>query len=164
MKRKSDVKKFLVIIIPLAIVLLLILGSKYVAEKYFRKTPVTSEIVDEMAGVDIVSERDLQGELPENFPNTLPIYEGAVIDESWETKSEDAYAMSVVWRVIGEPSEIFHFYEEGLMLAGYDISVLSGDSSSYTITFSGVKEAGFVGIVEDGQETLISVTIGNSSN
>jgi len=164
MKRKGDTKKFLAIIVPIVVVLSLILGGKYFTGKYFRKAPNTISIVDEKESVEFVSDRDLHGELPDNFPNQFPVYEDAVIEESWETRTDDAYAVSVVWRVKGQPTEIYHFYEQGLLLADYEINVLSGDSSSYTITFSKTQKSGFIGIVEDGQETLISVTIGDNSN
>lgn len=164
MKRKGDTKKFLAIIVPMVVVLSLILGGKYFTGKYFRKAPDATDIVGEKEDVEFVSDRNLQGELPDNFPNQFPVYEGAVIDESWETKTEDAYAVSVVWRAKGQVTEVFHYYEGGLLLAGYEVGVLPGDSGSYTITFSKAQESGFIGIVEDGQETLISVTIGDNSN
>lgn len=165
MKRITDKKKFVLIIIPLVVVLLLILVSKYFTGRYLRKaSDVTTYISDEKEDVGVVYDRNLQGELPDDFPSKLPIYEGAVIDESWETKTDDTYAISVVSRAKEKPSQVFHFYEENLLLAGYEISVLSDDGNSYTITYSKEDESGFIGITKDGQETLISVTIGNNSN
>jgi hypothetical protein len=103
----------------------------------------------------------LQGELPGDFPSQFPIFKEAEIDESWEARTEDAYAMSVVWRVEASPEDVFNFYEEELTLAGYEINILSSEIDSYTVSFSNSYETGFIGIVEDGKDILISATIGN---
>lgn len=160
MKRKSDRKKFVSIIAPLAIVLSIILGLKYLSVKFKKEDTQMVDTTEEMVEENI-SNVNLEGELPGDFPSQFPIFKEAEIDESWEAKTEDAYAMSVVWRVEANPEEVFNFYEEELTLAGYKISVLSSESDSYTVSFSNSYETGFIGIVEDGKDILISATIGN---
>jgi hypothetical protein len=163
MKKKKETKKFLAIIVPLVIVLSLILGIRFYKERFYGKKGSETSIIDGLENEELVREKNLEGELSDNFPSQFPIYKDAVIDESWETQSDDVYAISVVWKVEEQPVKVFNFYEEGLFLTGYEVSVLSEESESYTIAFSKGKESGFIGITGTGQETLISVTIGNSN-
>jgi len=160
MKRKSDRKKFIYIIAPLVIVLSIVLGLKYFSVRNGDEgTNITD--TEEQSEEGNVSSTNLHGDLPGDFSDQFPIFEGASIDESWESKTETAYAMSVVWRVEEEIENVFNFYEEELTLAGYEINVLSSELESYTVSFSNSIETGFIGIVKDGNDTLISVTIGN---
>lgn len=160
MKNSGSAKKVFVGVLFLVAILLLVSGSKYFIDKYFRKTSNTNEIGSNLESSEAVSDKSLRGELPDVFSDKFPVYENAVIDESWETKSEDSHAVSAVWKTNASPLDVAIFYEKELILAGYEVSVLSGDSNSYTITISKDNESGFVGVVRTGgQDTLISVTI-----
>ena len=164
MKQATDEKKFLVVVLPVVFILLVVLGSKFFATRNSKKTQERLDTGSQAGESQTVSDNNLNGELPGHFPKQFPIYEHAVIDESWEKESGSGYAASVVWKVDAPTAVVFNFYEEKLVLANYEISVLSGDSNSYTISFSKEGESGFVGItVDDSKETIISVTIGSDS-
>lgn len=157
-------KKGLLTATLVVLVAMLLLGVRCLVGKYSRTNSNESKI-DNKGNIEIISDKSLHGELPDNFPNNFPVYDGASIDESWGTRSSDSYGASVVWSVNTSPANVLDFYERELILAGYEVSVSSGDSDSYIISLNKDDESGFVGIVKgDSQETLISVTIGMKDN
>lgn len=160
MKKQSDKNKFVVIVAPIIIILSIVLGLKYFSAKNNQETITPVNTNGQKDEEEIVSV-DLEGELPADFPNNFPVFKGAEIEESWETRNKDAYAMSILWRVESTPEDVFDYYEQEFTLAGYVINVLSSESDSYTISFDDSNEKGFVGIVKDGKDTIISATIGN---
>jgi hypothetical protein len=161
-KKKDDVRKYFFIIIPLVFILSAVLLVKYASVRNTQQES-SKEVTPEEKVEELVQNVNLEGKLPETFPSDFPVYEGAEIDESWESRTKDAYAMSVVWKAGEDPEKVFNFYEEELTVLGYLVTVLSASPDSYTFSLENAVERGFIGIARDGKDTIISVTIGNVS-
>ena len=100
--------------------------------------------------------------LPENFPSDFPIYEEAVLTDSWSAEGSGSQGLSVVWGANDKPEKIYEFYKLKLKSGGWNTITVSESEGSYTLSFEKADLNGFMGITKDTEasKTIISVTIG----
>lgn len=101
-------------------------------------------------------------DLPDNFPEDFPIYEGARATGSFSTSQNEGEGLTVTFVVDAGFDDVSSFYKEELPAAGYNINTTidMGDAAQFYFIN---EEKGIEGVLqvmkEDGQ-TGISVTMG----
>jgi hypothetical protein len=104
---------------------------------------------------------DFVEEQSSNLPEDFPVFPGAELESSYDSKGDGVEAISVIWIAQGSLKEISDFYREGLQSRGWEVESVLEDEESVTFSFERGDSFGFVGLgKQDGESVIISVTIG----
>lgn len=127
-----------------------------------KETTVVSGVEDRQEDTESVVLNAQEIGLPENFPSDFPIYEDAVLTDSWSVEGSGSQGLSVVWGANGKPEKIYEFYKLNLKSRDWNTNTVSEYEGSYTLSFEKADLNGFMGITKDtgAGKTIISVTIG----
>ena len=106
------------------------------------------------------TEMQTGGNLPQDFPEEFPLYQGAEIKSTLRNESEDKVHFQVFFETSDEFSKVANFYKEKLPKAGYKISstVETQEGSAFYLS-KGEESVGMVMVNKDGDKTTFVVTI-----
>ena len=103
--------------------------------------------------------------LPEEFPKEFPLFLKANLNECYVNQGEKIIGVSCAWETKQGVNEVYSFYSFELPKIGYEVSVVSKNNDSYTLSFQKDKLSGFLGIAKKTEEdTAISITLGIMKN
>ncbi|HYM15005.1 MAG TPA: hypothetical protein VEZ14_05560 [Dehalococcoidia bacterium] len=105
----------------------------------------------------------VSGKLPSNFPSDFPVYKGASVQGSY-TGSQNGIKGSVVTWTTGDAVDKVSSYYDSQFKSGPWKSQSSGNangSAFWVVDSPDGKEAGYVGVSNDGKNTTIVATIGD---
>lgn len=161
MSRQPKTKLFFlpmaVFILVLAVGILGISIARGVKKDAVQEGIDASVVIDNPSGEFTYSEAD---NLPQGFPGDFPFYESAKVENAWSTKGDSTEGMSVVLKSSAESKEVYEFYKTSLIEKQWEITDEFDKDEAYTITFTKNGINGFLGIAREGEETVISVTVG----
>ena len=99
-------------------------------------------------------------QLPDDFPQDFPIYEDAVLVNSWVEAGIETKGVSVIWETNSTVNEVSLFYNMELKNTDWEIVSSFDSEESLVITFRKNGIDGFVGVAAENDMTIISVTMG----
>lgn len=108
------------------------------------------------------------GDLPESFPEDLPLPPGDFeVSSSFEESNDDGASLTVALLVEGSHDDLVAHYEEALPDAGWEITdtqsmSMGEDMQSTTFVLSKDAQGGTVGVqrIEDG--TIVNYSVGDA--
>ncbi len=144
-------------------------GGLYQSLRGVVSTPAPEARIEETTqGVEVKSGEEefsfKETNLPDNFPEDFPVYEEAAISGSWSTKGEQKEGMSVIWKVEAPIEEVVGFYREALVGTGWQITGAFDQEEATTLTIGKEPYEGFIGLAQEGEKVVVSVTIGLPNN
>lgn len=106
------------------------------------------------------TELQTSGNLPKDFPEEFPLYEGAEIKGTLRTESEGKVHFQVTFETKDELSKVAEFFKEKLPKSGYKISsTVETQESALLYLSKGEESIGMVMITKEGDKTTFTVTI-----
>jgi len=151
-KEKSQSKGLLIIV---AFSLFVILIGVFLYVVYNRGHDVKEE-----EELDIKVENQLsQGVIPNDFPDSFPIYPGVVIKESWTEKDGEGAGIAIAFETSDGIGEVTRYYKKELVGSGWEVTLASENPESYTASIRRDSTVGFIGITKELNETVISVAL-----
>ncbi|MCH7640710.1 hypothetical protein IID22_00715 [Patescibacteria group bacterium] len=140
------------LLVPAAIALVAIGGGITIYNNISRRNSVP---------IDNNVEIGKEGGRSEAFPTNFPVYPGAELESSYDSKGEEVEATSVIWVAQGSLKEISDFYRKELTIRGWKVESVLEDKESVTFSFERGDSFGFIGVgKQDVESVIISVTIG----
>ncbi|WP_123039435.1 hypothetical protein [Cohnella candidum] len=106
-----------------------------------------------------------KSKLPDDFPKEVPIPDGAEIDSSLKTTSDQGSGYVVSYKVKKSPEECADIYRDFLKSGGYQTSELKSDNN-ITLTGTSETKSFFIGIIPDEENaslTTVTLTFGDNA-
>lgn len=161
----KDGKKASILLVVVIFFSILIFAGAFFAG-YFYKDKVAGFLMPGRDASQEINVPDKLGpsgteELPEDFPESFPVYKNASLENSWTAQGNTTKGISVVWMTDDSVADVNKFYQESLESNSWQIVSEYEAEGSNTISFEKEGTSGFIGITrgEEGK-TLISVTMG----
>jgi hypothetical protein len=101
--------------------------------------------------------------LPDDFPNDIPIFTGALLKDYWVNDSNGIGGVFMLWEIEQSLSEVVNYYKSEFKNLGWETTVILDDNVSFTMSFSKETVDGYIGITQEDGLTIISFTIGIKS-
>ena len=169
---KFSVKSVTILLISAAVIFIVFgvaSGGLYQFLKEIKSTPVPEAQFEETSqGVKVKTEDESfafkESDLPDNFPPDFPVFEKAVIEGSWSTQGEEKEGMSVIWKVEAPIEVVVDYYQEALVDVSWQITSTFEQEEATTLTISKDDYEGFIGIAQEDEKVVISVTLGLPNN
>lgn len=112
-------------------------------------------------GEDFEFSYDMGGELPENFPKDLPIYNNSKLLSKWSSTDEENEGISIVLETSDSVAKVSDYYKLELEKTGWDITSTFSQEDSSVYSFEKGDKEGILGITNADDKVSISITITN---
>jgi len=106
------------------------------------------------------------GDLPDEFPDDFPIFEGAKLTGSLKGEQEGQAGFSVTWETDASPEDVTDFYKEALGKDPWKTSGVITTGEGAMITFTRADNEDFGGLVtvsSSDDKTLLVVFVGEGT-
>ena len=112
-------------------------------------------------GEDFEFSYDMGGELPEDFPKDLPIYENSKLLSKWSSTDEENEGTSIVLETSDSVAKVSDYYKLELEKTGWNITSTFSQEDSSVYSFEKGDKEGILGITNTDDKVSISITINN---
>lgn len=150
-------RKYLKIAIPAFLSALFVAGIYGL--RAFRSEEAPSETQVVLKNQERVEE-NLQTSIPEEFPDSFPVYPNSQVRDSWISQEDSILGMSVVWISDDSIDDISSFFKDAFSESDWRYQEIDSTEESFTLTVEKEEISGFVGVTKEDDQSMISVTLG----